>query len=365
MPPKSITLDEEPTNPAHGWPAGARPVKALLDYGLIPLDKPRGPTSHEVVAWVKRMLGVEKAGHSGTLDPPVSGMLPIGLSQSTRALSLLLLFPKEYRGVMRVHSSVPRAKVEKVAAEFTGEIFQRPPQRSSVSRQTRTRTIYELELQESAGNLYLFRCVCQSGTYIRKLMYDMGEVLGVGATMVELRRTKVGPLTEDLGMTTLHQLNDAVFRLKEGDESPLRKAVHPVEEGLGDIKRIVARDSAVDAVCHGARLGIPGVLSFSEGIEKGDTLAIMSQKQELVAIGKALLSESELRSLRRGLASTTERVVMRAGTYPRLWKSKKRRAVSQGIGEGGERPRLPTEIPGGHHDREQANKRLERRGTEK
>jgi tRNA pseudouridine55 synthase len=274
-----------------------------------------------VVAWVKRMLGVEKAGHSGTLDPPVSGMLPIGISQSTRALSLLLLFSKEYKGVMRVHSSVPRARVERVATEFTGEIFQRPPQRSSVSRQTRTRSVYELELAESAGNLYLFRCVCQSGTYIRKLIYDMGEVLGVGATMVELRRTRVGPLTES-GMTTLHQLNDAVFRLKEGDESQIRKAVHPVEEGLGDIKRIVARDSAVDAVCHGARLGMPGVLSFSEGIAKGDTLAIMSPKQELVAIGKALLPESDLRSLRRGLAATTERVVMRAGTYPRMWKSK-------------------------------------------
>ena len=316
-----VVLDEEPTDPKHGWAPSERPVEVMFEYGLIPLDKPRGPTSHEVVAWTKKLLGVEKAGHSGTLDPPVSGLLPIGLGQSTRALSLLLLFPKEYRGVMRLHSSVPRKQLDSVVNEFTAEIFQRPPQRSSVSRQTRSRTVYEFELTESFGNMSLFRVLCQSGTYIRKLIYDIGEVLGVGATMVELRRTRVGPLTEEKGLVTLHQLNEAVFRLKEGDEAPLRKLVLPIEESLGDIGRVVIRDSAVDAICHGARLGIPGVLAASEGIKKDDTVALMSAKGELVAIGKALLQTEEMRGLQRGLASTTERVVMKAGTYPRLWKS--------------------------------------------
>ena len=289
-----VVLDEEPTDPKLGWYPSARPVQAMLEYGLIALDKPRGPTSHEVVAWTKKLLGVEKAGHSGTLDPPVSGLLPIGLGQSTRALSLLLLFPKEYRGVMRIHSSVPRKQLDSAVSEFTGEIFQRPPQRSSVSRQTRSRTIHELEITESEGNLFMFRVLCQSGTYIRKLVYDLGEVLGVGATMVELRRTKVGPLTEEGGFVTLHQLNDAMFRLKEGDEAPLRKLVMPIEESLGSLGRILIRDSAVDAVCHGARLGIPGVLSISEGVKKEDTVALMSAKQELVAIGKALLTTEEV-----------------------------------------------------------------------
>ena len=316
-----IVLDEEPTTSEHGWVPSERPVQVMLDYGLVPLDKPRGPTSHEVVAWTRRLLGVDKAGHSGTLDPPVSGLLPIGLGQSTRALSLLLMFPKEYRGVMRLHSPVPGRQLEGVVKEFTAEIFQRPPQRSSVSRQTRSRTVYELELTESRGNLYLFRVVCQSGTYVRKLIYDIGEVLGVGATMVELRRTKVGPLTEEKGLVTLHQLNDAVFRLKEGSEEPIRMLVLPIEDSLGDIGRIVVRDSAVDAICHGARLGIPGVLAASEGIKKDDTVALMSGKGELVAIGKALLPAEEMRGLQRGLASTTERVVMKSGTYPRLWKT--------------------------------------------
>lgn len=331
-PQKSITFDEEPSDPSHGWEPAARPVKELLDYGLIALDKPRGPTSHEVVAWVRRLVGVDRAGHSGTLDPPVSGLLPIGLGQATKALGLLLLFPKEYRGVMRLHSSVPRARFDSVIAEFTGEIFQRPPQRSSVSRQTRTRTIYELQISESSGNLHLFRCLCQSGTYVRKLVYDIGEVLGVGATMVELRRTRVGPLEESQGFVTLHELNDSMFKLKEGEESGLRKCVLPVEAMLDNIRKITVRDSAVDAICHGARLAMPGVLSASDSIAKGDTVGVMSQKGELVALGKALLTTEEMRSIQRGLVASTERVIMKKGTYPRLWKKQEKRSVSRGSG---------------------------------
>ena len=316
-----VVVDEEPEDLEHGWAPTARPLGAMLDYGLIALDKPRGPTSHEVVAWVRKMLGVDRAGHSGTLDPPVSGLLPIGLGHGTKALSLLLLFPKEYKGVMRVHSSLPPKQLETVVGEFRGEIFQRPPQRSSVSRQVRTRTIYELSIDEVRGNLFLFRCLCESGTYIRKLVYDIGEVLGVGATMVELRRTMVGPLKESDGFVTMHQLSDAVFKLRAGDESALRALVRPIEDSLGATKRIVIRDSAVDAVCHGARLALPGVLSLSSGISKDDTLALMSTKGELVAIGKAMLSTDEMGSLKKGLACSTERVIMKLGTYPKLWKN--------------------------------------------
>ena len=318
---KMVVVDEEPIDPEHGWDPRARPIEVMFDYGLIALDKPRGPTSHEVVAWVRKMLAIDRAGHSGTLDPPVSGLLPIGLGQGTKALSLLLLFPKEYRGIMRIHSSVPIKQLEAVVGEFTGEIFQRPPQRSSVSRQVRSRTIHELVLEESKGNLHLFKCLCESGTYIRKLIYDIGEVLGVGATMVELRRTVVGPLKESDGFVTMHQLSDAVFRLRGGDESALRALVKPIEDSLGATKRIVIRDSAVDAICHGARLGIPGMLSMSSGIAKDDPLALMSAKGELVAIGKALLSSGEMGSLKKGLACSTERVIMKQGTYPKLWKS--------------------------------------------
>jgi H/ACA ribonucleoprotein complex subunit 4 len=317
-----VVLDEEPADPEHGWKPAERPPEAMLEYGLIPLDKPRGPTSHEVVAWVRKMVGVERAGHSGTLDPPVSGVLPIGLGEATKALGLLLLFPKEYWGAMRLHSAVPRKQLDAVVEEFRGEIFQRPPQRSSVRRDVRSRVIHELEIIEQGGNLFLFRCLCQSGTYVRKLVYDLGEVLGVGATMVELRRTKVGPLTESRGLVTLHQLNDAVYKLRSGDDSALRAAVMPIEDTLASLAKVVLRDSAVDAICHGARLGIPGVLSASEGLSKGNPVALMSSKGELVAIGKALMTTDQMASVSKGLAATTERVVMKQGTYPKLWKSK-------------------------------------------
>jgi H/ACA ribonucleoprotein complex subunit 4 len=328
-----VVLDEEPTDPEHGWAPRERPVEALLEYGLVPLDKPRGPTSHEVVAWVRKLLGIEKAGHSGTLDPPVSGVLPIGTGQATKALGLLLLYPKEYWGVMRIHSPVPRKQLDATLQEFTGEIFQRPPQRSSVKRDVRSRTIHELELVEAVGNLYLFRCLCDSGTYIRKLIYDMGEVLGVGATMVELRRTKVGPITEERGLVTLHHLNDAMYKLRSGDDSSLRSVIIPIEDTLGSMGRLVIRDSAVDAICHGARLGMPGVLSVSAGISKGDAVVIMSNKGELVAIGKALLSADQMATSSKGLASTTERVVMTPGTYPKLWKSKTAKGQGRDAGE--------------------------------
>ena len=318
---RMVVVDEEPLDPEHGWDPRSRPIEVMLDYRLIVLDKPRGPTSHEVVAWVRKMLGIDRAGHSGTLDPPVSGLLPIGLGKGTKALSLLLMFPKEYRGVLRIHSSVPEKHLETVVSEFTGDIFQRPPQRSSVSRQVRSRMVYELDLDEAKGNLHLFRCLCESGTYIRKLVYDIGEVLGVGATMVELRRTMVGPLKESDGFVTMHQLSDAVFKLRKGEESALRAIVKPIEDSLGVTKRIVMRDSAVDAICHGARLGLPGVLSVSSGISKNDILALMSAKGELVAIGKSILTTEEMTSLGKGLACSTERVIMKQGTYSRLWKS--------------------------------------------
>ena len=327
--PRSVVVDEEPSDPAYGFTPSARPVEALLQYGYIALDKPRGPTSHEVVAWVRKMIGVERAGHSGTLDPGVSGLLPIGLGQATRALSLLLLYPKEYWGVLRLHSAVPRKQFDGVVSEFTGEIFQRPPQRSSVKRSVRTRSIYELKVEEAQGNLYLMRCLCQAGTYIRKLFYDIGEVLGVGGTMVELRRTKVGPLKEEGGFVTLHRLSDAVYKMRHGEDGEMRRVVKPVEDFVLPLKKVVVRDSAVDAVCHGARLAVPGVLSLSEGIGKDDVVVVLSGKGELVAIGKALMATAEVEGAKRGLVATTERVVMAQGTYPRMWKRSAKKPEAQ------------------------------------
>lgn len=316
-------MAEDETDPRYGCNAAERPINLLLEYGLIPVDKPPGPTSHEVVAWVKRLLSLRKAGHSGTLDPMVTGLLPVGIGEATKALSVLLLGPKEYYAVARLHGMVSDAQLKGVLSEFTGEIFQRPPQRSSVKRVTRTRTVYSLDLVEQEGRLLLLRVLCQAGTYVRKLVYDMGEVLGVGATMVELRRSRVSHLGEEDGFVKMHELANAYEDWRSrGEEQSLRKLVMPVERVVEGLKGVVVRDSAVGAVCHGAQLAVPGVLMLSPDIKKGDAMALFSQKGELVALGEAFLDTGEMVEASKGIAFLTKRVIMKPDTYPKMWKKK-------------------------------------------
>jgi H/ACA ribonucleoprotein complex subunit 4 len=204
-----IEIDQDITDETYGTYYDKRTIEQLLNYGIILLDKPPGPTSHETVAWTKRLLKLPKIGHSGTLDPQVSGVLPLGLGEATKALGVLLYGPKEYHALGRVHSLPSKEKLDEVIEMFKGEIFQKPPQRSAVVRQTRTRTIYEFEVIEQKERLLLTRILCEAGTYIRKLYYDIGEILGPGATMIELRRTRVDQFYETDGLVTLHELADA------------------------------------------------------------------------------------------------------------------------------------------------------------
>jgi len=319
-----IVIDVEDTNDNYGIYPEKRTVKDLLDYGFIPLDKTSGPTSHEIVSWVRKMLNVKKAGHSGTLDPGVTGLLPIGLGEATKALSVLLLGPKEYIGLARIHKHVDNDLLKKIFTEFTTELFQRPPQKSAVKRQTRRRHIYEFELIEQKGQLIIFRVLCQAGTYIRKLIYDIGEILGPGATMVELRRTKVSNLQENDGLVRLDELKDAVYEWQENNsEQKILKLIMPVEKMLSSLKTIIIRDSAVSAICHGAQLAIPGILQISNGIIKGDIITIKTLKMEIVAIGEAVISTNEILESKKGIVAETRRVIMMQDTYPRLWKTKK------------------------------------------
>jgi len=330
----TILAPDEKTDPTHGIPPTERPMKEYLSYGFITLDKPQGPTSHEVVAWVRKMLSQERAGHSGTLDPMVSGILPIGLGEATKALSVLLLGPKEYVCVARIHDSVPREILYGAVNQFIGPIYQKPPQRSSVKRVTRTRTIYELEVMEQIGNLLLLRVLCEAGTYIRKLVYDIGEVIGVGATMVELRRTRVCQLDET-DLIRLHDLFESNEVYKEShNEKKLREVVKPIEYAVSFLKQIKIRDSAVESLCQGAQLAIPGIVSLTKGIKKGEIVRIMTLKGELVAIAESQLEEGDMIEEDHGLATVTKRVIMSTGTYPKMWKSKKEDIVeSEGISE--------------------------------
>jgi len=282
------------------------------------LDKPPGPTSHEVVAWVKKLLELDRAGHGGTHDPNVTGVLPIGLQETTKVVQALLDAGKVYVCLMRTHKQEEEEKVVKALKLFEGEIYQRPPIRASVKRRLRTRTIYGIDYQEGDGRNWLFTVACESGTYIRKLCYDVGEVLGGGAHMHELRRTRSGPFTEQ-DLVTMLDLVDAIDVMNGGDDGPLRRLVKPIEAGLTLLPKMWVRDSAVDAVCTGAALAMPGILRLESGISRGSMVAVMTQKGEGVALMKAEASGEEIVGSEHGIAATPVRVLMPRGTYPKMW----------------------------------------------
>lgn len=318
-----VVIDQDITDDNFGTYYDRRTMEQLLNYGIILLDKPPGPTSHETVAWTKRILKIPKIGHSGTLDPQVSGVLPLGLGEATKALGVLLYGPKEYHALGRLHSLPSKEKLDEVLHMFEGEIFQKPPQRSAVARKTRTRTIYELEVLEQKERLLLIRVLCEAGTYIRKLIYDIGEVLGPGGTMIELRRTRVDQFNETNGLVTLHELADAYALWQEkNDDSKLLKMIKPVETALSEIKSVVIRDSAVDALCHGAQLAIPGILQISPNLKKGDVVGIYTQKGEAVALAESQMSEEEIHDATKGYAFETKRIIMAPNTYPKKWRTK-------------------------------------------
>lgn len=318
-------INDDVTSTKYGYHPDSRPLNVLLDNGIILLDKPSGPTSHELVAWTKRILGITKAGHSGTLDPGTTGLLPIGLGDATKALSILLLGPKEYYAIARIHQQKDLGIIDNVLGQFTGEIYQRPPQRSSVKRSTRVRRIYELQRLESVNNILLLRVLCEAGTYIRKLVYDIGEVLGTGATMFELRRTRVSIFSEyPDNLVRLHDLVDAVETYKETKkEEKIRTIIKPIEMALEGVLSVAVKDSAIDALCHGAQVAIPGIVAIDKNIQKGNLVAIYSLKGEIVALGEANMNSEEIRENDKGIAFNIKRLIMKPDTYPRGWKSNK------------------------------------------
>ncbi|RLI65671.1 MAG: RNA-guided pseudouridylation complex pseudouridine synthase subunit Cbf5 [Candidatus Asgardarchaeum californiense] len=308
------------TNPNYGKYPKDMTARDLLNEGFVNLDKPSGPTSHQVVSWVKEILEIDKAGHGGTLDPRVTGVLPIALGECTRALQVLLLAGKEYVGLMKIHKNIEKKKIIEVCDSFIGDIYQIPPLRSAVKRIKRKRRIYYFDVIQIKGTEVLFRVGCEAGTYIRTLCVDIGKKLGCGAHLVELRRTKVGNITEE-DSVTLQDLKDAyVLWKEEDDENEIRSKILPMIKLLDHIPKIVIRDSAVDALCHGANLAIPGVVEIDTDIQKEDLVAIMTLKGEGVALANALMSTEQIIQKDSGVCAELERVLMNKGTYPSIWK---------------------------------------------
>ena len=298
-----------------------RPIEEYISKSVINLDKPSGPTSHEIDAWVKKILNCNKSGHGGTLDPKVTGVLPVGIDDATRAIQLLLTAPKEYVCLMTLHDTVNEDKIREVFKEFTGKIYQLPPVKSAVKRELRTRNIYYSTIYEIKGRDVLFRIGCEAGTYVRTYCHNIGEALGVGAHMAELRRTQVGSFNEKNHLVTLQDVTDAYHFWKEdGDESFLREVLLPMERAADYLPKVIIKDSAVDAICHGADLASGGIAKLSDNIQINDFVAIESLKGELVTAGNALFNTDEILSANSGFVVKTSKVFMKPNIYPRLWK---------------------------------------------
>lgn len=291
--------------------------QSIQNDGLIVLDKPRGPSSHQVTAWAGDILGA-KVGHAGTLDPGVSGVLTIMIGKAVRLAPVLLTEEKEYVCLFRLHGDPGVAAVEAALSEFTGRIYQRPPRKSAVARNLRIRTVQGIELLDHEGRQYLVRVKCDAGTYIRSLCHHLGLALGTGGHMVELRRTRSGPFDEG-DATSLQELADAALNAKEGDAGRLHALIRSPREALRDLPTVVLRDTAVDAVCHGALLARAGIIRH-DAFERGVRIVLLSTRGELVALGQTLVTSREAESLGHGLVVAPQTVFMEPGTYPRGWK---------------------------------------------
>ncbi len=306
-----------------------RTLTELLEKGYVNIDKFSGPSSHQTTDYLKKILNVNKAGHSGTLDPKVTGVLLIGLNKATRLMEYMLESNKEYVCLMYLHNEVKDEDLKKTFKNFTGLIKQTPPIVSAVKRQERDRMIYYLDLLETRENnkFILFRVGCQHGTYIRKLCSDMAEDLGVGGQMIELRRTKAGPIKEDdniIGLDKLRNLwelynEETDEKTKQIYENELKIYIRPMEEMVKDFKKVIVRDSAVDSLCHGSDLAIPGIAKLNENINIGDTIALMTHKSELIGMGTAFMKSDDVMKKKKGAFVKTEKIFMEEGIYPSYW----------------------------------------------
>ena len=287
------------------------------------MDKPSNPSSHEVVAWLRRILRADKTGHSGTLDPKVTGCLIVCIDRATRLVKSQQGAGKEYVCVVRLHAGLPDpTALPRALQTLSGALFQRPPLISAVKRQLRIRTIYESKLLEfdEKRNLGVFWVSCEAGTYIRTLCVHLGLILGVGGHMQELRRVRSGAMSENDDIVTMHDVMDAQWLYdNQRDESYLRRVIRPLECLMVGYKRIVVKDSAVNAVCYGAKLMIPGLLRYEADISTHEEVVLMTTKGEAIALGIAQMSTVDLATCDHGVVAKVKRCIMERDTYPRRW----------------------------------------------
>lgn len=290
---------------------------------MILVDKPPGPSSHQLASWARDILGLKRLGHGGTLDPFATGALTLLLGKATRLTEVVLSGNKTYIAVLKIDSSISSRQVEEVLERFSGEIYNVPPLESAVKIRVRTRTIQEIKLLESdqEDGLHTVSVSCQAGTYIRTLARDIGLMLGTPCVLSELHRHSTGSF-EQSSLCTMQQLADAAMLAEEGDEEALCRLIAPVERILGSIPGVWVRDSAIASICHGAPLAVPGVVSLDSGMSAGDKTVIWSSKGEAIAVGEMIVDSSDVPNMTEGELVKPKIVLMDKDEYPGAWSGR-------------------------------------------
>ena len=290
-----------------------------LNSGFILLDKPPGPTSHQIASWVRDLLGLERLGHGGTLDPFATGVLPLMAGKSMKLTKGILKTDKTYIAVLKFAQETNIDSLNEVIDKLTGRIYNVPPEISAVKVQVRTRKIYKFELIENNSKQAIVRIFCEAGTYIRTIARDMGLLLGYNVELKELRRENSGRfnLTDCI---TLQEIADAVWLWKECDNSAaLEKIIHPTEKLLLDKPYIIVKDSAASALCHGAPLLRPGLIEVSDTLSSGLEVAAFTSKNEIVGIVKMSKGFTEISSESSGEIGKPVMILMEQERYPPQW----------------------------------------------
>ena len=227
-------------------------TEELLEFGIVNINKPSGPTSFDISDFVRKKLELRKTSHFGTLDPKVTGVLPIALNRACKLTGFFIGEDKEYVGIMRIHKDISLKEIEKaVKKEFIGKITQLPPVKSRVKRQERQREIKNFKILEKDGQNILFQVECEGGTYIRKLIHDLGGALKVRAHMLELRRIRAGIFKEE-DSVNLYDFEKIVESYKSGDEGGLRKIIIPGEI-ISELYPVVQiKKEFADKILHGS-----------------------------------------------------------------------------------------------------------------
>ena len=308
------------TSPDHGTIPSERTIEQLLESCFILLDKSPGPSSHQVSAWARDMMGLEKLGHGGTLDPFASGLLPLLSGKAMRLTGKILTHDKSYLALFKFGKELGRDEIEDKMKMLTGKVYNVPPEISAVRVQVRTRKISKFDILDFDGTSLLTHIECEAGTYVRTMARDLGLLLDTPVELKELRRPKSGEFSL-IQSITMQQLADAYWLWQEkGEEDAMLRILHPIEDMLSDLPRVVVKDGAAAALSHGAPLLRPGVVSIDDNLNVGTEVLLVTMKGEAVAIAKMSQNSKVIPDMNQGEVAKPNCVLMKEDTYPRSWK---------------------------------------------